>query len=68
MAYTVQEFLALDLSKRSSGPICVLCKKQIAESSLNDARRIPAGKAHEDCYFNELGGITEQHPVGLPCR
>ena len=48
MAYTVQEFLELDLSKP------------------NPNAHEPTQEDLEDLYYDELGRIVDQHPVGLP--
>lgn len=57
MAYTLQEFLALDPSKfASTAPKCTVCMK---------AKRTH-GEYCEDCYFDELGKLVEEHPIGIP--
>jgi hypothetical protein len=59
MAYTIEEFVHLDLSRLDgdgqvlSEVLSVKCKTDLRENSCSD-------------YFDELSKLVEAHPVGIP--
>ncbi len=68
MAYTVQQFLQLDL-KSVSGvdrqTTCGRCSDELRENQTG--YRLGAdGPRCSDCYFDELSDLLEKHPIGLP--
>ncbi len=68
MAYPISDFVRLDLAHIEERPICAHCKKPIQSQDGVEKRFIDSERVHEDCYFDALGKITEQCPIGLPTR
>ncbi|MEO5927902.1 MAG: hypothetical protein ABIO72_04235 [Patescibacteria group bacterium] len=69
MAYTLEEFRKLDLNALfAEHPVlCASCQKPITESNRSHGHRTPSGeKIHEDCYFDGLSDLLEEHPPGIP--
>ncbi len=65
MAYTIQEFLALDLSNSAViSAACTLCSHPITDAQQTE--QTLTGHAHADCYYDRLSAIIELHPIGLP--
>jgi hypothetical protein len=76
MAYTVKEVLAMRderLAAEKSGTTipsgdqpCVICQKPMDDLDRQEAEQTPEGRAHRDCYYDNLGDLMEKHPPGLP--
>ena len=67
MAYTVEQFLKLDLSgSAGDGQVrCAKCRTELREN-ITGYRCGGEGPSCSDCYFNELSKLVEVHPIGLP--
>jgi NAD-dependent SIR2 family protein deacetylase len=68
MAYTVDQFIALDLTRQagSHGQVrCAKCQSELREN-ITGYRCGSDGPRCSDCYFGELSDLVEAHPVGLP--
>lgn len=67
MAYTVDEFLKLDKkSLPDDSPRCERCTEKLQLSAGNERRMIGEQIVCDDCYFNSLSDLLEEHPPGLP--
>jgi len=67
MAYTIEEFVHLDLSRSDGdGQVrCVKCKADLREN-ITGYHCSSGGPSCSDCYFDELSKLVEAHPVGIP--
>lgn len=62
---SLREFMQLDVRKLAPSPsvICVVCTKPVGGG---EPHFIGDDLVHEDCYYEELGKLVEQHPPGNP--
>ena len=68
MAYTVEQFVELDLATHRNGDgqvTCAKCKTDLREN-ITGYRCGTDGPSCSDCYFDELSRLVEAHPVGIP--
>ena len=66
MAYTIEEFSKLDI--RSKIGVCSKCGENLADDRQFDYFSV-TGRGNllcNVCYYEELGEIIVQHPIGIP--
>lgn len=68
MAYTLEEFVKLGPSQRSTFDRAVACTKCATElhENVSGYRLTSDGPYCSDCYFDALSEALETHPVGAP--
>lgn len=67
MAYTMKEFLLLDLEERRKVSLpkdpCAYCYKSITNSTYT---KVNNRIIHIECYWDEFSNFLDQNPIGHP--
>jgi hypothetical protein len=73
MTISLNDLLAMSSAEReralrrlapSTPLLCGSCHQPISDEHPEEMRHISGKPVHEDCYYEDLGNLMEQHPPG----